>query len=101
MYAADPTDAQLTELEAAGFTADDVATEDVEIWPENVQAYSLFHGLRRQWHLAPMGGPIALNFLLAYHRMDRMGLTPDEYNQLDQDLQIMEDAALEAMSSKE
>ncbi len=48
-----------------------------------------------------MGGPIGLNFLVAYNRMDRMGLTPEEYNQLDEDLQVMEDAALEAMRSKE
>jgi len=47
-----------------------------------------------------MGGPIGLDFLVAYSRMDRMGLTPEEYNQLDADLQTMEDAALEAMRRK-
>ena len=85
----------------AGLTLEDLAADAVEIWPENVRAFELFHGLRKQWNLAPMGGPIGLNFLVAYSRMDRMGLTPEEYNQLDEDLQVMEDAALEAMRAKE
>ena len=61
----------------------------------------LFRGMQTQWNLAPMGGPIGLNFLVAYSRMDRMGLTQEEYNHLDEDLQAMEGAALEAMRSKE
>lgn len=85
-------------MEVAGLTREDVATS-VEIWPANVRAYNLFYGLRKQWNIAPMGGPIGLNFLVAYNRMDRMGLTTEEYNQLDEDLQVMEDAALEAMRS--
>ena len=62
-----------------------------------MQAFDLFYGMRKQWRLAPMGGPVGLDFLVAYSRMDRMGLTPEEYNQHDADLQVMEDAALEAM----
>ena len=85
----------------AGLTLEDLAADAVEIWPENLRAYELFYGLRKQWNIAPMGGPIGLNFLVAYSRMDRMELTRDEYNQLDADLQVMEDAALEAMRSKE
>lgn len=76
------------------------AANAVEIWPDNVRAFNLFYSLRRQWQFAPMGGPIGLNFLVAYNRMDRMGLTPEEYNQLDADLQEMEEAALEAMRDK-
>ena len=85
----------------AGLTLEDLAADPVEIWPENVRAYELFYGLRKQWVLAPMGGPIGLNFLVAYSRIDRMGLTREEYNQLDEDLQVMEDAALEAMRGKD
>jgi hypothetical protein len=96
MYEAGPTD---DELAIAGLTRDEVATS-VEIWPGNVRAYNLFYGLRRQWNIAPMGGPIGLNFLVAYNRMDRMGLTTEEYNQLDEDLQVMEDAALQAMRTE-
>lgn len=97
MYEAAPTDA---ELAIAGMTRDEVTTS-VEIWPDNVRAYNTFYGLRKQWNIAPMGGPIGLNFLVAYSRMDRMGLTVEEYNQLDEDLQVMEDAALTAMRSSD
>ena len=96
MYEAAPSDADLA---VAGLTRDEVTTS-VEIWPENVLAYNTFYGLRKQWNIAPMGGPIGLNFLVAYNRMDRMGLTTEEYNELDEDLQVMEDAALQAMRTE-
>ena len=96
MYEAAPSDADLA---VAGLTRDEVTTS-AEIWPENVLAYNTFYGLRKQWNIAPMGGPIGLNFLVAYNRMDRMGLTTEEYNELDEDLQVMEDAALQAMRSE-
>lgn len=98
MYESEPSEA---ELAVAGLTLEDLAADPVEIWPENVRAYELFYSLRKQWNLALMGGPIGLNFLVAYSRMDRMDLTREEYNQLDEDLQLMEDSALEAMRSKE
>lgn len=85
----------------AGLRREDLAADTVGIWPENVRAYEMFCGMQRQWVLAPMGGPIGLNFLVAYSRMDRMGLTAEEYNQLDEDLQVMEGAALQAMRTKE
>ena len=84
-------------MAVAGLRREDLAADGVEIWPENMRAFDLFYSLRKQWRLAPMGGPIGLDFLVAYNRMDRMGLTTEEYNQLDADLQVMEDAALEAM----
>lgn len=52
--------------------------------------------MRTQWQVG-MGGPIGLNFMVAYRRMDRMRLSPEEYDQLDQDLQVMEAAALRVM----
>lgn len=68
-----------------------------EIWPENVQAFNLFQGLRTQWRVG-INGPTGLDYFVAYHRMDRMGLTAEEYQQLDQDLQVMEVTALAVMS---
>ena len=67
-----------------------------EVWPENLRAYELFQGLRTQWRIG-MSGPTGLDYFAAFHRMDRMGLSPVEYNQLDEDLQIMEASALQAM----
>jgi hypothetical protein len=93
MYEPGPTDA---ELAVAGLTREEVTTS-VEIWPENLRACMLFQSLQTQWNLAPMGGPVGLNFVVAYARMDRMELTPEEYNQLDEDLQLLEAAALATM----
>jgi hypothetical protein len=72
-----------------------VATS-VEIWPENVRAFNVFRGLDTQWRVG-MGGPVGLDYFTAYHRMDRMNLSPGEYNQLDEDLQAMEAVALRVM----
>lgn len=82
-------------MSVAGLTREDVATS-VGIWAENVRAYNLFQTLHTQWRVG-MGGATGLDFLVAYRRMDRMGLSPDEYDQLDEDLQIMEAAALQVM----
>jgi hypothetical protein len=87
------------ELAAAGLTAEDFEGEAVEVWPENHQAYLLFASLQTQWRVSP-GGASGLDFMVAYSRMDRMGLTPEEYEVLDQDLQAMELAALAAMHEK-
>jgi hypothetical protein len=83
----------------AGLTREDVATS-VEIWPDNVRAFNLFQGLWTQWHTG-MGGATGLNYFVAYHRMDRMSLSPADYDQLDADLQVMEAAALQVMHRKE
>lgn len=82
----------------AGLTLEDIATS-IEVWPENVQAYNLFQGLGTQWRVG-MGGPVGLDYYVAYHRMDRMGLSPTDYDQLDQDLQVMEAAALDVMRER-
>lgn len=66
------------------------------MWPENLRAYELFQGLRTQWRIG-MSGPTGLDYFAAFHRMDRMGLSPAEYDQLDEDLQIMEASALQVM----
>jgi NAD-dependent DNA ligase len=48
-----------------------------------------------------MGGATGLDYFVAYHRMDRMNLSPTEYDQLDAELQVMEAAALQIMHAKE
>jgi hypothetical protein len=87
------------ELAAAGLTAEDFECEEVEVWPENHQAYLLFVSLQTQWRVSA-GGASGLDFMVAYQRMDRMGLAPEEYDELDQDLQAMELAALAVMHEK-
>ena len=86
-------------MAAAGLTLDDFASEAVEIWPENEPAYFLFQALRRQWRIG-MAGPTGLDHNVLLRRLDRMNLDPDEYDQLDVDIRLMEEEALSIIHSK-
>jgi hypothetical protein len=88
------------ELAAAGLTAEDFAGEAVEVWPENKRAYSLFVELQTQWRVGA-AGPTGLDYNTLFHKMDRMRLEPDDYDELEADIRTMEFAALEAMNTKE
>lgn len=89
----------LAEMAAAGLTPEDFGGGDVEVWPENAPAFFLFHAYQTQWRSGPMG-PIGLDYTPFFHKMDRMKLSPEEYEELEDDIRTMEYAALAAMSSK-
>ena len=101
MYAPGMTAVQLQELAAAGLTPDDVAPEPVEIWPDNLPAYNLLCHLSTQWRSGGMGGATGLDYNVMYHKMDRMKLSPEAYESLEYDIQVMEGAALLAMHPPE
>jgi hypothetical protein len=86
------------EAAAFGLTLEDLATV-VEVWAENAPVTRLFQSLRTQWYVG-MGGATGLRYLVAFHKMDRMGLAEDEYADMEADLRVMEYAALDAMHSK-
>lgn len=86
-----------SELAAAGLTPEDFAGEAVEIWPENQQAYILFSELQTQWRMS-MAGPTGLDYNTLFHKLDRMRLASDEYEDLEGDIRSMEFAALGAMA---
>ena len=81
-------------------TPADVATAAVDIWPDNRQAVELFSRMGTQWRVG-MSGPTGLDYNVLYRRMDRMGLTPEQYDALEQDLQVMEGTALNCMHDKD
>lgn len=87
------------ELAAFGLTPEDVEAAPVEIWPENVRAYELLQFMGTQWRVS-MAGATGLDYGVMYAKMDRMGLSPDDYDQLEADMQIMEAAALSCMHEK-
>lgn len=70
----------------------------MEIWPDNLRAFELFSSMRTQWRVG-MGGPTGLDYSVLYRRMDRMGLTPEQYDQMEADIAVMEAAALEEIYS--
>jgi hypothetical protein len=57
---------------------------------------NLFASIGTQWRVGPVG-PYGLDYNVLYRRMDRMGLTPEEYGELEEEIRAMEEAALEEM----
>lgn len=100
MFARPPSKQDLEQMQALGLSPDDYASSDAEVWPENVRAFQLFADLQTQWRVG-MGGATGLDYNTLFHKMDRMGLEPDEYELLEDDVRTMEFAALDAMANKD
>lgn len=64
------------------------------VWPDNEPAVKLFRKISNQWIMG-MDGPIALNYLVLYHHLDRMNLSDEEHDSLHDDIQVLEGAALQ------
>jgi hypothetical protein len=81
-----------------GLSAEDYIDETtVEVWLDNVAVINLFVQIGGQWRVGSLG-PYALDYNVLYHKLDRMGLTPEAYQELEADIAILEQAALEEMS---
>lgn len=48
-----------------------------------------------------MNGPTSLDYNVLYKKMDRMTLTPDQYELLEQDIAVIEREALQIMNTKD
>lgn len=87
------------ELEALGLAREDIEEpeQEIRVYPENWPALQLFSYLATQWRIG-MGGATGLDYNVMFHKLDRMNLEPDEYEQREQDIRIMEREALKAMA---
>lgn len=92
MYEKPPSE---EELAAFGLTLDDYETI-IEIWPENWEAVKLFDFLGTQWRVGA-NGATGLDYNILYHKMDRMGLSAEEFERMEGDIRAMELVALKAM----
>lgn len=75
----------------------DTAGKDVEVWPENWQAFSLFCRVGTQW-TSGMGGATGLRYEALYPLLDRAAEDPEHWDDLLEDIRILEAAALAAMN---
>jgi hypothetical protein len=82
------------ELEGLGLTLEDL--DATEIYLDNLPAYNLFCYMGTQWNVG-MAGATGLRYEVAHHKLDRMKLDPEEYEDRMDDLRIMEAEALTAM----
>ena len=84
-------------MEAAaawGITEDEYP--DVPLWPENISAFNFFASIANQWRVGNAGA-YALDYNVVFHQLDRMGLEKRDYDELLEDIRVMEAAALGAM----
>jgi len=96
MYTPAPTE---RELEASGLTLEDLAGDAVEVWPENLLTYKVFADLQTQWNVG-MGGPIGLNYLTLFAKLDRLGLAGEQADDMEDDIRAMEHEALKVMNER-
>jgi hypothetical protein len=69
---------------------------EVEIWPENWAAFRLFVSMSTQWR-AGMGGPTGLCYEALYPLLDRTASSHEEWEELFDDVRLMEREALSVM----
>ncbi len=94
------TPASEAELNAFGFRPEDYDHEVIEIWPENHQAINLFTSISTQWRVGA-GGPTGLDYNVLFTRMARMGLSDEQYEQLFDDIRVIESEALSILNKKD
>lgn len=73
-----------------------MGAQEVEVWPENHEAVTLFCRVGTQWR-AGMGGATGLDYNVVLTLIDRLGLGADEADELFEDVRHLERAALEVM----
>lgn len=73
-----------------------MGAQQVEVWPENHQAVTLFCRVGTQWR-AGMGGATGLDYNVVLSLIDRLGLDAVEADELFEDVRHLESVALEVM----
>jgi hypothetical protein len=86
-------------MRLAGFEPVDYEHDYFEVWPENWPAFAVYQGISNQWRTG-MNGPVALDYGVLFHCMDRMHLEDDEYDRLFDDVKVIEAGALSAIHAK-
>lgn len=70
--------------------------QPVDVWPDNVHAFDLWHKVGNQWRVG-MNGPVALDYVPLQHELDRMRLSEEEHDLLFDSIRVMEAEALSVM----
>jgi len=84
----------------------DFKTDDFEVWPENMPAIHLLSFLSTQWRVMPVGGKVGciytgLDYNVMYRKMDRMKLSESEYDNLEDDMRVIESEAMTILNKKD
>ena len=68
-----------------------------EVWPDNWRVFVLFSRVKTQWNVG-MGGCTGLRYEAIYPLLDREAQDSEDWQQLFEDLQVLEGAALKQMA---
>lgn len=79
---------------------EDFVVDDVEVWPENWPAFTLFRDMQTQWRIG-MAGQTGLDYPALFAVMDLHQIPSEEKRQVFADIQVMEDAALAQIHKKQ
>lgn len=85
---------------AAGLRPEDFVNEVFELWPDNEKSIALFSTISTQWRVG-MGGPTGLDYNVLFARMDRMKLDESSYENLFDDIRVIESEALSILNNRE
>jgi hypothetical protein len=76
---------------------EDYANEEViEVLEEHLPAVLLFDEIGTQWRCGPAGA-YGLDYNVLFQKMARMNLAPEDYDDLEYQIRILESGALEEM----
>lgn len=96
----------LAEAREAGFELEDYETDIVEVFPENIPALELIQRIGTRWIVVSLGGMgggtivTGIRWEAVYPLMDRMALSPEDFDALLADLEVMEQEALKVINQK-
>lgn len=71
-------------------------SDEIEVWPENWEAYLLFDRIRTQWRVGA-GGATGLDYNVLFHVMEKRKLEAEEWDEMLLCIQAIEEGALAAM----
>lgn len=80
-------------------TVEEASGPPIEVWPDNLQAVNLFITLSTQWRTGS-SGVVGLDYNVLYKKMDRLKLSSDRYDELEEEIRVMEGAALDYWAEK-
>lgn len=82
-------------MQGWGLPVDQYATMfNVEVWPENWTAWTLFEALQTQWR-AGAGGVVGLDYSVLADELRAREIPHEDHEQLRAEVRVMESAALQ------
>ena len=81
-------------MAAFGFEASDFSGDNVNLWPDHVDAYHVFSAMSTQWQVG-YSGRVGLRYEVLSELWRRLKISPEKRDEVFECLQVMEGAILE------